>query len=220
MLKSSFPDLPWSQIDAIGFDLDGTLYDEKLFIEQVYRPISVEISGLVEGGSHGEFYQWMLDRWIEKGSSYPYIFSETVEHFPSAADAAAIDDIISVSLDIFRGFSPVLELNEAVRMVLDEAADFCTLFLVTDGQSRLQREKMRALGLGKWFAPGMISISGDYGAEFAKPSGRIIENLEYFERQREPDRVVYFGDRDVDRQFAKNCGFLYRQVKLMTGADK
>jgi FMN phosphatase YigB (HAD superfamily) len=161
-----------------------------------------------------------LDRWIEKGSSYPYIFSETVEHFPSATDAAAIDDIISVSLDIFRGFSPVLELNEAVRMVLDEAADFCTLFLVTDGQSRLQREKMRALGLGKWFAPGMISISGDYGAEFAKPSGRIIENLEYFERPREPDRVVYFGDRDVDRQFAKNCGFLYRQVKLMTGADK
>ena len=39
MLSALYPNINWSEIDCIGLDLDGTLYDEYEFIKQVYYSI-------------------------------------------------------------------------------------------------------------------------------------------------------------------------------------
>ena len=42
MLNVLYPDIDWSHIKYIGFDLDGTLYDEFEFIVQTYKKIILE----------------------------------------------------------------------------------------------------------------------------------------------------------------------------------
>jgi hypothetical protein len=91
---------------------------------------------------------------------------------------------------------------------------------VVPGNQRAGRPataKIESLGLNGWFAAGNINISGDYGEVFQNSSAGIIENLHCFQTRREPGNVVNFGDRDVDRQFASECGFMFRQVRVMTG---
>ena len=217
MLKSLFPDLPWSRIEAVGFDLDGTLYDERHFIEQVYRPLANIIAQAAGTNEQSEIYAWMLNRWIEKGSSYPKIYSEAIRRF---APNAAEDDVVAECLNVFRGFQPELFLADSIAVILDEVKNNWIPFLVTDGQSGLQRAKMKSLGLDRWFAPEDISISGDHGKHFEKPSMRIIDNLQCFKANLRSENIIYFGDREVDRQFADQCGFLFRRVKLMKGVNE
>ena len=40
MMKSLFNKINWDKISYVGFDMDGTLYDEYEFISEVYKEIS------------------------------------------------------------------------------------------------------------------------------------------------------------------------------------
>ena len=44
MLKYLYPQINWNNINYVGFDLDGTLYDEADFIAQAYIKISNYLS--------------------------------------------------------------------------------------------------------------------------------------------------------------------------------
>ena len=44
MMKYLYPQIDWEPIKYVGFDLDGTLYDESNFISQVYEKIASVIS--------------------------------------------------------------------------------------------------------------------------------------------------------------------------------
>ena len=73
MLNALYKDIDWSSITTVGFDMDGTLYDEYDFIKQVYSEIN---SQLIQ---NNEILLFMNQKWIEKGSSYPHIFDEAYE---------------------------------------------------------------------------------------------------------------------------------------------
>jgi len=74
----------YTNLKAIGFDLDGTLYNEYDFVQQVYREI---VRGLkLPAGEGAAVLKFMEERWLEKGSSYPYIFQETLELFPAVGE--------------------------------------------------------------------------------------------------------------------------------------
>jgi FMN phosphatase YigB (HAD superfamily) len=106
-------------------------------------------------------------------------------------------------------------LTARVEVLLDVFADRYDLFLITDGQSRLQRAKFQALGLERWFESENVGISGDYGAEYQKPSTNILDKLVLTQSGVDPNRVVFFGDRVMDAEFAKNAGFHFVAVKCM-----
>ena len=40
MMKYLCNEIPWERIKAVGFDMDGTIYDEYDFIYQVYQSIA------------------------------------------------------------------------------------------------------------------------------------------------------------------------------------
>ena len=44
MMKYLYPQINWEPIKYVGFDLDGTLYDESNFISQVYKKVASVIS--------------------------------------------------------------------------------------------------------------------------------------------------------------------------------
>ena len=73
MLSVLYKNIDWKNITAVGFDMDGTLYDEYNFITQVYSEINRQLI------KDEAVLLFMCHRWIEKGSSYPHIFNEAFE---------------------------------------------------------------------------------------------------------------------------------------------
>lgn len=213
MLKFLHETFDWPSVEAVGFDLDGTLYDEYDFIEQVYYPIAVK---LVEatGGELEPTYNWMLRRWLEKGSSYNKLFDEVLTS--ARVPISERSQIIENCLSEFRNFQPQLCLPARVQKILDWASTRFPLFLVTDGGEKLQRAKVDALDLTRWISRENTSISGCFDGSICKPDARMSSSVKILhEAEVLPCNVIYFGDRDIDAAFAINCGYKFVRVKLM-----
>jgi len=208
MLSVLFPEIPWNEIRCVGFDLDGTLYDEFVFIRQVYRVILLE-----HAGSFQKFdvpYQFMLDRWLEKGSSYNHIFEEVFERF--SAGKLAKTNFVRRALEIYRNFVPILTLAPRNRYLLEMFREKFEIFLISDGFPSLQKNKFIALKLNTFFSPEQTVFTGDMGVGFYKPNPACFERL----RLSTPNfRVAYFGDREIDREFTRNLGIHFQPVYNM-----
>lgn len=190
----------WDNYKIIGFDLDGTLYKEKEFIQQVYKEISKYLATLTEKPMQ-DIYFYMLGRWIEKGSSYPFIYEETIQQFGILNKG----EIIKKCLQIYRNFSPNLRLSKNVAKILDIISKEKLIFLVTDGNAVLQRKKFHSLQLQRWFSEENTIFTGELGIKYYKPS---VEALKYIRITHiKPKNVLFIGDRNIDVEFAKNAGF-------------
>lgn len=208
MLNVLFPEVPWAQIKCVGFDLDGTLYDEFAFIQQVY-PVILQANAKCFGDIFSPL-KYMLDRWLEKGSSYNRIFDETYERF--ADNYFAKEAFIESALALFRHFEPDLELLPRNRHLLNIFKEEYDLFLITDGSPSLQKHKFRALQLDDLFQERQTVFTGEMGAEYYKPNTAAFEKLQL---RYSPSEIVYFGDRDIDREFSRRIGIHFQQVYNM-----
>ena len=211
MLSALYPNVNWPEIDCIGLDLDGTLYDEYEFIKQVYYSILTYHLDNEQNELRDQTYEFMLKRWLEKGSSYSKIFEETYRDYLSALDCD-LDAFVNTSLTLFRRYQPCLTLSPRAQMILEDMKNNHDMFVVSDGCSELQRNKCRALKLDHVVTSSAIWITGDYGIDFSKPSTKINTLIDLDCR---PDKVLFVGDRDIDREYANNSGFQFLQVYNM-----
>ncbi len=206
-MKSLFPDIPWKDITTVGFDMDGTLYDEFDFIYQVYHKIAKTFS---QKNNEEEIFQFMLLRWLEKGSSYPFIFKETLETFK--IKEGLHKKYIEVALSIFRNFKPKLTLTNRKKIILKELKKEYNLFIVSNGSSVLQWNKVKALKLEKYVDKKNIVISGDFGKNYEKPNLKSIEMIPILRNNKIKKNVVFIGDRDTDERFAAKAGFHFIKI--------
>lgn len=191
-----------SDYDCFGFDLDGTLYDEFEFITQAYYEIAGYISS-VYSVPQKTAYMYMKDLWIQYGSAKQDLFQLIFSHFTITPTEGDIKNCVN----LFRGVSLKLQLPQRSKYYLDsikESNKF--IFLVTDGNSTLQRKKIGALGLESWFPENCIFVSGDYGKNYQKPNTAILSVVNRVIPVCSM-KVAYFGDRGVDKEFAKAAGF-------------
>ena len=208
MPNALFPNIASSEIEYVGFDMDGTLYDEYDFITEVYDDIFIR---------NGEDFisqkevacETALNRWLEKGSSYHYIFDEIFEQF--GCDPKKKEAFIKRALSIFRNFHPQhIGLNKRVRHILDYCKKNYFLFLVSDGNPILQQKKFDTLGLGEYFDSEYVFFTGLYSLN--KNNTEIIN---YIPARIIPEKTVFFGDRRQDKEFAQNFGCEFIQVHNM-----
>jgi len=193
-------DVDFNKYDRFGFDMDGTLYDEITFIKQAYRRIAAYFS-LDSSVDVDRIYNDMIEKWIVKGSSYPFIFEETLRTFNIH------NKTIEHALHIYRSTEPQLTLLKKIKNLL-EALPRSKCFLITDGYASLQRNKYTALGLARYFAPNNCCFTGDLGRNHYKPSSLSLSTIKSIESS---SRLIYFGDRHIDEQFCINTGmdFVY-----------
>ena len=214
MLKSLYPRVDWDAVHIVGCDMDGTLYDEADFISQVYRAITKLLVATGDAEAKAEIlHTWMVQRWLEKGSSYPHIFYEAA--YEAGTPREDVAKTVALCLELFRNYQPVLTLGPRVKTILDALCVNYPLFLVSDGSARLQQRKFDALELGRWFDAVNVGISGYYGPDFSKPSIRIINKIKILDKPYTPQQILFFGDRTVDAEFAANAGFQFVQVACM-----
>lgn len=215
MLRSLYPGADWSQVKIVGFDLDGTLYDEFEFVRQAYQLIAARFAKLCAQPAD-LINSTMLNRWLEKGSSYNRIFEEQLRR--AGVTEPDISRAVEEAVQTFRACKPDLALPVRVVRLLDLLSEGRTFFLVTDGQAELQWAKITSLGLARWFRRENIAVSGEYGPDYRKPSTKLLEKLAVFPQMRQEAPAVYFGDREVDKGFAANAGFTFIEVHCMVTA--
>lgn len=207
---SHFKEVDWDTYTTIGFDMDGTLYDEYLFIKQAYLEISTYVTSLYPSISFDQLYKWLLARWFEKGSSYPYIFSEGLQLFVGEST----NSIIKNCVEIYRNMKPELQLLDTVEELLNEfKKNNKQLFLITDGNVKLQKAKYEALCLQNWFSTENSVFTGQHGSTYHKPN---VSGLNFITclQETSPKEVLYLGDRVMDEQLALHAKFSYINVKF------
>lgn len=189
--------------DIIGFDMDGTLYDEYEFISQAYLPVSEVLSQSLHY-SKDVVYDLLCEKWLEFGSS-ANIFQIVTDQLVNESLSL---DIIKQCVFAYRNASFELSLPRRSSFLLTTLNNRGkALFLVTDGDSGLQRKKFRKLGLENWFDASNVAISGDYGKNCQKPSTFMTERIGILSNNTKS--VIYVGDREVDKQFADKAGFSF-----------
>lgn len=184
--------------DIVGFDIDGTIYDEFDFIKQAYVGVAKVISDYAKADEK-EVYIELCNQWKQFGSSKTTLFQDVFGVFSTEK---AEPDLIKLCVEAFRNQPIELELSNTAKVIFDYLMENnIERYIVTDGNSDLQRKKISALGLSKWFNESKIAISGDYGKEFQKPSPFMAQQILSINANA---KKLYFGDRDVDMNFAKN----------------
>ena len=156
---------------VICFDLDDTLYKEIDYLKSAYREIAEYAAGHCHGCSDPvtvlahKAYEAMLAAHHEGQNAF-----EELNKF------LGVDLPIADYLYIYRNHKPKIALSGDVLRTLDALkAGGIRIGLITDGRSVQQRNKIEALGLGRWIEYADIVISEEFGSE--KPAWA---NYEYF----------------------------------------
>lgn len=197
-----YKNINWDIVKYVGFDMDGTLYDEFNFIVQPYK----QIADLFNDSA--DVFKYMSHRWLEKGSSYKHIFDETFEQY-TLIQKTKKEIFIQQALSIFREFNPKLNLSSRVEMILEYCKNNYKIFLVSDGNHLLQKRKFSALGLDRYFKNNVV-FTNQYSNDYEKPNNRSIELMDI-----NPKESLFFGDRDNDINFAINSKMQYKKVYNM-----
>ena len=204
-MNALYENICWDKVKYVGFDLDGTLYDEFNFIIQPYN----EISKLFKDSN--VIFSYMCEKWLDKGSSYSYIFSETYDLY---SNLLLINKdkkyFVNLCLELYRHCIPFLILSERTRQILMSYNSKYVVFLVTDGNPILQEKKFDSLGLISYFTKKNVFFTGRNKSLYEKPK---IESLLHLDI--DPHKAVFFGDREVDRDYALNTGMQFQLVYNM-----
>lgn len=202
MLSPLFKNVNWNHITSVGFDMDGTLYDEFDFIKQVYSEINKQLI------LNDSILSFMTERWLEKGSSYPLIFSEAYDKCESIF--VEKEDFIKMAIDIYRNFNPKISLNDRNKKLMSYFKENFRLYLITDGNHQLQKRKFTSLGLSEYFDDEYVVFTGEYKSDYHKPNNKSLELIDI-----NTDNGVFFGDRDVDKEFASSSNIKFIRVHNM-----
>ena len=170
----------------VCFDLDDTLYKEIDFLKSAYQEIAGYAAGQCTGCSDSvtilalKAYNRMLDAYSGGRNAF-----EELNNFLGISLPA------SDYLQIYRNHKPKVELSEdAVRTLDCLKEQGARMGVITDGRSVQQRNKVEALGLGRWMEQEDIVISEEFGSE--KPN---LANYTYFmKRYPQCHDFTYVGD--------------------------
>ena len=171
---------------VICFDLDDTLCKEIDCLKSAFREIAEYSAEHCHGCSvpvavlAHKAYDVMIAAYQEGQNAF-----DVLNTF------LGLDLPIADYLYIYRNHKPKIALCEDVVRTLDALkAEGVRIGLITDGRSVQQRNKIEALGLGRWIENADIVVSEEFGSE--KPA---LANYEYFmKRYPECHDFTYVGD--------------------------
>lgn len=162
----------------VAFDLDDTLYKECDYVCSGYIYVARRLSDRL-GVPRGR-----LEELVLSGDDRRHPFDRIYDEFNHVV---SVDEMVGM----YRDHMPDLSLPDESRRCLDALKEAgVTLALITDGRHRGQWNKIRALGLQRYFEDDLISVSADIGADKNEPFPWIrMENLTPWCRSR-----WYVGD--------------------------
>lgn len=145
---------------AIGFDLDDTLYPERDFVLSGFRAVARWADSHLGISFEEGFAE--LNRLFEKGTR-----GNTFNHWLSLKGVDFDEDLIQRLVQVYRFHQPEIRPYPEVPVLLKKLRSKFKLALVSDGYLSVQRSKLDALKLGPYF--DVIVFSDEWGKDAWKP---------------------------------------------------
>ena len=190
-------------IRAVLFDLDDTLYPQATWLAGAW--IAVATAGAENGAPFDELHGALCEVAAE-GTDRGRIIDRAL------ARCGRSDVAVAPLVDAFRTHAPAaLDLFPHVRDELARLSALVAIGIVTDGDPRIQRAKLRALGL----VADVVVCSDDDGRDHRKPDPlpfqRALDRLGLTAAE-----AVFVGDRP-DKDTAGAIAVGMRAVRVRTG---
>ncbi|MDT4977566.1 MAG: hypothetical protein QOG98_3324 [Pseudonocardiales bacterium] len=199
------------QIEAIAFDVNGTLVDIRTEdeMESIFRAtghfFTYQGITLRRHELRHLYFQAMEEQQISSDEKYPEfdavaiwrkIIDDHQTDFTRGLDQSKLEQMPLFLAEMTRGISRRrLRLYPHVREVLTKLRETFPLAVVTDAQSTWARGELNKVDLLRYFDP--IIVSGDYG--FRKPDPRLFR-IALDRMNVSAERTIYVGNdmhRDI-----------------------
>jgi putative hydrolase of the HAD superfamily len=185
-----------SKWQAVVFDLDDTLYPERDYVFSGFRAVAgwaernlgipasqgfTELQSLFESGVRGDTF----DRWL--------------------AMHGHGDNLVPKLVQVYREHEPKIAPFPNVSAILAKLHTRFRLGLLSDGYLDVQRRKLAALKISKYFDE--VLFSDTLGRQYWKPAPKPFEMLLYRLGVKDPGEAVYIADNPLkDFLGAKQIG--------------
>lgn len=190
---------------VILFDLDDTLYLERDYVLSGYKIISKYLE---------KIYKISSDELLKKmeelsKESYEKVFNRLLDFYKINSNRENIMYLI----EMYKSHIPNIKLCEDSEFVIKELIKKnIKLGLITDGDAIQQRNKIKALGIEKYFEKIIITDELGSNREFWKPNKKSFElMIEFFKE--DPKNMLYIGDNlNKDPFGALEVGINFKQI--------
>ena len=192
---------------VLVFDLDDTLYDEITFVRSGFSAVSGYLSKAYSVPVDIS-YALMVKGLNESGRGR--IFDDTLHNFGLYSRKNVLKCI-----SVYRNHQPDIQLDQEAKDCLQYFKNY-PVYIVTDGNKTVQKNKLVALGL--YDRVRFCFITHRYGVENSNPSPYCLFKIcdrESFT----PEEVVYIGDNpNKDFVGIKPLGF--KTIRILKGQYK
>ena len=194
------------RLRVIGFDLDNTLYDQAQHMRSFFRAAAAEIAAQASTSPH-VIETAFIEVWTRRTSYYPRLFDEALEQI-GRHDPATVKALVS----LYHQHRAELTLFDGVREMLGRLREQFSLFLISDGNEQMQRNKLESLDLAG--ALDEIVLTGHFGKAWSKPAPHAYRHaLDRFGG--DPSTYLYVGDNPACDFFgARQLGM--RTARVLT----
>ncbi len=178
----------FSQLEAVVFDLDDTLYDRNSFEHGAYKEISNQLEKQNNINAN-LLFKALKETQKKKYSNYQNLFKESLETINNYDFS-----LVSKCLNIYRAYNPKkLELYNGVKKTLDKIKAIYKIGIITNGRNETQIKKINALGLNSYFDyiifPDLLGSNKKYNKPHTKPYETMANLLNI-----ETKKMCYIGD--------------------------
>lgn len=153
-----------TQMKAILFDLDDTLYDELSYVKSGMTAVAGEIAALAKIPQQ-TVIELLLELLAEGGRER--IFDRALAALDIDQEQDSIDRLVAS----YRAHHPTLQFYPGVRAMLGRLRRNYRLAVVTDGLAQMQRAKVAALGLSD--IVDVIVYTWELGSPKPAPQGYL-----------------------------------------------
>ena len=213
-------------VKCVTFDLDNTLVDtlnySKNSKKYVIRSLNGELSRKYDGNAFSDIYDTFYGIVERFGPNYGYHIDQLLMGYGlDPVENHALVEYAVRKHHEFRDkhFKP---FNRAVETLERLKSRGIVIGLITNGRSDKQRDKLKYLGMEKYF--DFVVVSEDEEVKNAKPHTRIFQRA--LEKAREtgpykdllPEECVHVGDKPVEDVLGPKKSGWGRAIRVLTPA--
>ncbi len=188
-------------IQAIGFDLDDTLYDRYEIYRNVYQIMETTIceTGLTfeEFNKHYQFYSAHEYQLFSEGkkSKLDYQLDRVLATYESVHFSINKEEAVIFNA-LYEYYRTKIVFRPNVTALMNELKEKnYQLFVLTNGTSDGQNNKLQTLGIDQYIEPNKWFISEEIG--FSKPDKRIFDYVQQ-SLAIPNESIVFIGDHLVN----------------------
>lgn len=189
------------------FDLDDTLYPEIDYVKSGIYTVAKYLSEKYNLDAKEINIEMFTDL---KLNGRGLIFNNILHNY-NIYSKKELNNCVSV----YRKHKPKISLYEAAEKFLDSHQYF-NKYIITDGNINVQRNKIKALGLKKYFKKTIPTYQ--YGINHSKPSTLCFEKIMKWENCKASD-LIYIGD-NPNKDFVNIKKIGIRTIRVLTGGFK